>query len=137
MVPPTMLLAALLGCAARKAPTTDFREVTAVAVQDRKALVAWLETTRGTRVQLPVEVNFGPRGITRAVVGQTTIHLDDSALGIALNDRLRTVCDNSPCFVWLEGTWGALLNGDQDRTFAVRDLGGLAQPDAAHPRVAE
>jgi len=72
------------------------------------------------RLRIPVVVRFDEHrlAITGAFLGATSeasnsvaLHLDDSALGISLRERLRKRCaETQPtCVVWLEGYWGPLV----------------------------
>jgi hypothetical protein len=88
------------------------------------ALLKWLETTASAeprpRIRLPVVVRFrdqhrlgldgGHIGVSPAALpGVIQVTLDDSAMGIALIDRVRDACPDAKetvCAVWLEGTWG-------------------------------
>lgn len=71
------------------------------AVSDSAELVAWL-ATQVRRVRLPVVIE--QRSPTHGYVGPLAIELDDTALGISLADRLRTL-GGDRCALWLEGRW--------------------------------
>lgn len=79
-------------------------------------LLAWLDHNGGARdiggpprLKLPVEVTMDADrlGIVGATLGEVAVKLDDTALGIALADRVRQKCPagSTTCKVWLEGTW--------------------------------
>lgn len=99
--------------------------VKGAAVDGGEALVAWLDTQRGVMLRLPVSFSPAPENVLaqrRAWLGSVAtvgaaklleIRLDDTALGIALPDQLRTFCPDkgTGCLLWLEGTWGPLVDG--------------------------
>ncbi len=98
---------------------------------DSAALLAWLESNPSAYLRLPVVVfRGGLGGVELAFIGSDPVppgddaillELDDSALGIGLSTRLRSLCGGSDaCAVWIEGTWGRLLPG-------------IAAPAAAEP----
>ncbi|MDP2304938.1 MAG: hypothetical protein Q8P18_02810 [Pseudomonadota bacterium] len=161
------LLLLLLGCAARPAPASrpppSLEPTVATpltpppartfddgpAVADPAAVLTWLDAGRGRRVQLPVVVQFDDQhrlAVTGASIGAggVPLKLDDTAMGIALIDQLRTLCPPGPaCTVWLEGTWGPLMEGMPDfgtdagparHDFAVRRVVGLADATATQVR---
>ncbi|MFZ5479774.1 MAG: hypothetical protein ACOZNI_23620 [Myxococcota bacterium] len=122
------------------------------SVADPAALLAWLEAGKGRLVQLPVVVAFDDKhrlGVARAWVGDDEVglrlHLDDTAMGVALIDHLRRDCPKGPtCAVWLEGTWGPLMPGLPDfgedpsrHPFSVKRYVGLAGADATRARGAK
>ena len=122
------------------------------AVADPAAVLAWLEAERGRRVQLPVRVRFDDEhrlAVAAATLGPDApgalaLKLDDTAMGIALIDQLRTRCPAGPtCTVWLEGTWGPLMAGLPDfggdsgpprHDFTVLRVVGLADASATRVR---
>lgn len=171
-----VLVALLVGCAGRAAPAasppspeptvaTSMTPAPTVAfedgpsIADPAALLAWLDTTKAGRrlVQLPVVVEFGPLGVQRAWIGNVAgapadgaamLKLDDTAMGVPLLDHLRRVCPTPTCAVWLEGTWGPVMEvggmpalslpgfaGPPRHDFAVRRLVGLADATATTARV--
>jgi hypothetical protein len=71
------------------------------AIADSSELVAWLATQQ-RRVRLPVVIDR--RASTRGYVGSLEIELDDTALGISLADRLRSLGGDRVA-LWLEGRW--------------------------------
>jgi hypothetical protein len=71
------------------------------AVANSAELVAWL-ATQARRVRLPVVID--PRSPTHGYVGPLAIELDDTALGISLADRVRSL-GGDRCALWLEGRW--------------------------------
>lgn len=79
-------------------------------------LRAWLDGAgRGALLRVPVVVAVSPLGVAEGHVGvrpgepgpnDLRVHLDDTALGIALADRARSACGSSGwCALWVEGTW--------------------------------
>ncbi|MDP2314531.1 MAG: hypothetical protein Q8P41_16635 [Pseudomonadota bacterium] len=129
------------------------------ALADPVALLAWLDGLPPTRLlRLPVTVDFGGDtrlGVARAWIGATgdtppdgavLLHLDDSRMGVAVLDHLRSTCPAGPrtCAVWLEGTWapsalpGVTAPPDDPlrHAFAVQWFVGLAEAGATHVRVA-
>lgn len=114
------------------------------------ALRAWLDE-QGAKdprpmLRLPVLLTFDAgleRGLARAWIGDqpvpredaVLIAPDDGALGISLADRARELCapDATACAVWLDGTWGPLvelpgLEPGGLPVFAVRYVKGLVAP---------
>jgi hypothetical protein len=113
-------------------------------------LRAWLDG-QGAKaprpmLRLPVVLAFDAepgRGLARAWLGDqplpredaVLIAPDDGALGISLADRARELCapDAPTCAMWLDGTWGPLVElpgqdpGDLP-VFAVRSVHGLIAP---------
>ncbi len=91
------------------------------SLADSAALLAWFEANPTAYVRIPVVIFPGDLGgIKLAFVGTEpapppdgaiVLELDDSALGIPLSTRLRSLCDagSDACVVWIEGTWGRLL----------------------------
>ncbi len=113
-------------------------------------LLEWLESQGKKTLRLPVVVHFseGRLGIARAYVavspgrekGALKVGLDDTALGISLLDRLRDRCAPSVdfCAVWLDGTWGRLIEApveDDQPIFTVRHLHGPVKSVPAKPTV--
>ena len=69
-------------------------------------LSKWLDAKRDTvLLRLPVTITRGRVGEPlRAKLGEIDVRLDDGALGVSLEDRLREACpDGATCRVWLEG----------------------------------
>ena len=106
------------------------------------ALLAWLESSAGTRVlRLPVIVTASPLGVASAFIGADAgadpatmieLQLDQGALGVALHERLPVACQDGPCAVWLEGTWGSLVSVAAMRSGPVGpSLDGPATPEAS------
>lgn len=130
------------------APALSFED--GPAVDPAAPLLAWLSAGRGRVVQLPVTVAFDDEfrlGVARAWVGPESgglrLKLDDTAMGVSLLDRLRAACPPGPtCRVWLEGTWGPLMDGMPDfgdsdpgrHDFTVRRFVGLADDGATRAR---
>lgn len=105
------------------APPTDFTPGPALAPS--KDLLAWLEAHKTTRIRLPVVIRFKDEyrmnwgaitiGTALGTPAADAIHLklDDTRMGVGLMDRL---VDEVPeadagCVRWLEGTWGAAMDG--------------------------
>lgn len=126
------------------------------------ALKTWLDAHKDTTIQLPVVVESEVLGLGSSWIGTSDadpsedavrLFLNDSAMGIGLGDRLRSLCGNPPvrCVVWLEGKWGSsappgpfggpgglgALGGDKEASpFSVRKLIGKVEPgDAAVVRL--
>lgn len=136
------------------------------ALRPASALLAWLEASAGNDdggrrlFRLPVVVRFEDRyrlGLGAAHIAASVndlapdaiaLELDDTAMGIALLDQLRSRCPAGvdACAVWLDGYWGPLVTamGGGDRggdggealwPFAVLELHGMIDPtDAASAR---
>lgn len=90
------------------------------------ALTAWLDAHPDALVKLPFTVWRGPLGeVTHAAIGAqrtppaASVKLSDTALGVSLADRLRSLCgERARCLVSLSGLWepGALsLRGIPER----------------------
>lgn len=104
-----------------KSPEPQRTFVPGPPIQPAPALLAWLTEKPRGRIRLPVTV---PKGqvhwnSSRAYVGiredepaRLELHLNDTAMGIALGDHLRRVCTGDVCRVWLEGVWGCSLRTD-------------------------
>lgn len=86
------------------------------ALEPQAELVAWLDHNGGARdigaapvLKLPVTIAMDADrlGITGATLGALTVTLDDTALGIALKDRVRQKYPvGAPSLrVWVEGRW--------------------------------
>ena len=113
---------------------------TSQALEPKDALVAWLDRNGGPRdiggqatLKLPVAVTMDADrlGITGAALGALAVKLDDTALGIALKDRVRQKCpaDAPTCRVWIEGTWRG-VSGDVGQIQVTRFVGAIAAGDA-------
>lgn len=101
------------------------------SLTDDAALLDWLEASRGKALRLPVAVTFDDAyrlAIETAHVGGVPLQLDDTAMAVAVLDQVRELCpaDQPGCTVWLEGTWGAVLQGV---TMPMVPGPGLAGPD--------
>lgn len=70
-------------------------------------LEAWLTDAGDAVLRLPITVERGPYGQRLgAKLGARELLIDDSALGVALSERLRSACgEQNPCRVWVEGRW--------------------------------
>lgn len=77
-------------------------------------------------MRLPVIVRFAqPFGIAEAFIGTVDridaetmfLRLNDSAMGVSLDERVRERCSKSEtaCAVWLEGYWGSRIPADPHR----------------------
>ncbi len=127
-----------------KTPKPERSFVPGPTLADHAALLAWLEAHPEAYLRLPVVVFPGDLGGIRLAYigtdpvppadGAIVLDLDDSALGIPLSTRLRSLCgaEGSACVVWIEGTWGPLLpdlepdgarDGPPPWPLAVRDVG--------------
>lgn len=120
---------------------------TSHALEPRAELVAWLDANGGSRdiggpprLRLPVVVTMDADrlGITGATLGTAdglALTLDDTALGIALKDRVRQKCpaDGAGCRVWIEGTWRGVADGKG--VIGVLKFGGVIAADAPADRV--
>jgi hypothetical protein len=88
-----------------KTPYAPPTYVRGPAIANSSELVAWL-ATQARRVRLPVVID--PRSPMQGYVGPVAVELDDTALGISLADRLRSIpptFDGTRCALWLEGRW--------------------------------
>ncbi|MDX9720805.1 MAG: hypothetical protein RBU37_08650 [Myxococcota bacterium] len=100
----------------------------APSLEQPAQLLAWFEANaldeRGQRRMfiVPIVCRRSPEGARQAVIGSSeqalenaelAVSLDDSALGIALDDHLRQHCaePSEPCRFWLSVHWGALMPG--------------------------
>lgn len=128
------------------------------ALRPASALLAWLEASAGNDdggrrlFRLPVVVRFEDRyrlGLGAAHIAASAsdltpdaiaLELDDTAMGIALLDQLRSRCPAGvdACAVWLDGYWGplvtAMAGGDRGEAlwpFAVLELHGMIDPSDA------
>lgn len=124
-------------------PTPPF--VTGPRADESAGLLAWLARQRGVDgtprlVRLPVRVALDPErpGAVHGWLGVTPadgveIRLDDTALGVALVDRVHGYCrGEGPCVLWFEGTW--LGASAEEKVFAVtRVVGGLAEREKGGP----
>ena len=116
------------------------------ALADGAALLGWLRAHPDARVRIPVVILFSPDGLRAPRLtflgtdpappaeDAILLELDDSALGIGLDTRLRSLCDaeSDACAVWIEGTWGPLLPGLRSTEappwpVTVRDVGPLVK----------
>jgi len=103
-------------------------------------LIHWLDENASDRpLQMPGEVHGGLRGIDAAyIIGpgiKIPISLDTTALSVGLPLLLAGECEY-PCQVWLQGTWGALLDLGAHAgrpVLAVRKYLGVS--DAASSRI--
>ncbi len=87
-------------------------------------LRAWLEASTGRVVRLPLSAHI--EVLKREVkLGELTVAVDDSALGVSFDDRVRAVCKGlQTCRVWVEGRWA-------DGTLKVLHVGRAVGPDEA------
>ena len=103
-------------------------------VADTAALREWLEAGGDRLVLVPVRVQVDALGITAAHLGELPVRLDDSALGVALLDRVRQACPAASCTVLLEARWGALVGGAGADTLAVMRFVGAADSSVVRAR---
>ncbi len=138
-------------------PTTTF--VPGPELRPADQLKAWLDA-QGQRdpqplLKLPVTIvtkGPAPLSMREAWIGthsevdtQTLILiLDDTALGIPLQDQLQPVCpaEGGRCQLWLEGTWGPLVPlanvSEGFPVLAVRKVAGpIGEGDEIRPYVEE
>lgn len=119
---------------------TQPEATTSHALAPTDALLNWLDRNGGARdiggppkLKLPVDVTLDPDrlGIAGATLGGFPVNLDDSALGIALADRVRQKCAAPAitCRVWVEGTWHGQA-GDVGQVHVSRFVGLVAATDA-------
>jgi hypothetical protein len=79
-------------------------------LEPSEALRAWLDGCAGAVIRLPLTVVSGglpgERRVTK--LGALEVRVEDSALGVSFDDRVRMACkDARPCRVWVEGRWSA------------------------------
>ena len=97
-------------------PTEEAAEAQPDPLQGEE-LRAWLAgEALGETLRVPVAVESSPLGVTGAWIygGQDpgdeapglAVRLDDTRLGIGLADRLRSLCDQERCTVWIRATVG-------------------------------
>jgi hypothetical protein len=116
------------------------------AISEREQLVAWLATHAreggsGATLKLPVALALRDGGThlgdahlgLEGGVERLVVLLDDSALGIALLDRVRQHArSDGSCALWLEGVWlGSTRSGGSFAVHAVRGAIGAAGREAA------
>ena len=118
----------------------------APALSPSTELMAWLDANASTRVLLPFSVRrqaLGVDGGDLVAEPPVAFRLDDSTMGVGLMDRLREECPelDSPCVVWLEGTYGAALTmpglEDGGPVFAVTGVHGRVDGTPIHARFPE
>jgi len=142
-----LLLAAVLAAEPPSTPDSKERLVSEPAsftdgplCQPADALLAWLEGSEGKRLRLPISVRVSPLGVSRGTVGDgpgaLEVRLDSGALSMTLGQHVQRHCGSaSPCLVWMEGTWGPLVDGPPQPpgppVFAVRDVLGPVEGSAA------
>lgn len=86
-------------------------------------LEAWLEASKGRVVRVPLSVRV--EVLAREVkLGELPVKVDDSALGVSFDDRVRSACkgETVACRVWVEGRWA-------DGTLKVLHFGRAVKPD--------
>ena len=117
------------------APTRTYVDGSPLA--DAGALLAWLEGSGGKALRLPVAMTFDDEyrlAIQTAHVGGVPLKLDDTAMSVALLDQVRGLCPPGQpgCTIWLEGTWGSVLQGVSMPSLPGPDLEG---PDIPGPSI--
>lgn len=138
-------------------PTESGEFVAGPALTPSAPLLAWLQQQgRDKQVRLPVVITFGNPGrfsIGSAHVGVAAgappadairLKLDGTTLGVSLVDRVRGKCADKKqmtCVLWLDGTWGPLMEGggpfgagdsdDGRHPFTVRAVGDVVDPATA------
>lgn len=107
-----------------QAPATFF--VGGPRVDDAEALQRWLSGHQhAASVKLPFTVWRAQGGRLAGAIGvhaqlpEPHYRFDDSALGIALPQRLERLCKEERCEVWLSGRLGSLLGNATEPTFSV------------------
>ncbi|TVQ87410.1 MAG: hypothetical protein EA397_19030 [Deltaproteobacteria bacterium] len=108
------------------------------ALTPHNLLFEWLNTQAGSKtLRLPVVIKASPLGITSAHLAENAsphsqkhpLKLDQGALGVPLHERLPKICDEGPCAVWLEGTWGSNVSGGP----SLPGPGGPSMPGPSGP----
>lgn len=87
--------------------------VVAQALEPKADALAFLAKAQaeGTMIKLPIEVIVEPLGISGGYVGfgadRITAKIDDTALGVALSDRVASWCGDEAtrCAMWVWGKW--------------------------------
>lgn len=87
--------------------------VVAQALEPKAEALAFLAKAQadGTVLKLPIEVIVEPLGISGGYVGfgadRITAKIDDTALGVALSDRVASWCGEEAtlCAMWVWGKW--------------------------------
>jgi len=113
-------------------------------LDDAEAVEALLRADDDGRwLRIPVVIESSALGVEKASIGvgadakvvlSEPLSVSDSALGIALSERVRMLCPDQPvCVVWLEGSRGDLVPGlESDGIgFSVRVVGERVAADAA------
>lgn len=119
-------------------PAPSRTYVDGAALSDDAALLAWLEASDGKALRLPVALTFDDEyrlAIQTAQVGGVALKLDDTAMGVGVLDQVRTLCPKGEpgCTVWLEGTWGSVLQGATMPGLPGPGGPGLGGPDLGGP----
>ncbi len=123
-------------------PAPELSLVPGPALEPAAELRAWLDAAPQGQLRLPVVLAFADEhrlalgqawlGVRPSEPGRDAILLsiEDSALGIALLDRVREHCpgDQPACAMWLEGYWKRSPHLDAD--FSLRRVLGLVEPGA-------
>jgi hypothetical protein len=103
-----------------KTPYLEKEKVAGPKVVPKEPLLAWLRQAGDAVIRFPVSV--APETSNVGLLGELTVQLNDSALGMSLRDRLVTSCAGAPrCTVWLEGRW-------RDGTIQVLHFARVTQP---------
>lgn len=110
--------------------------VVAQALEPKADALAYLAKAQaeGKELKLPVEVTVEPLGISGGFLGfgpdRVAVKIDDTALGVALSDRVASWCgeEATRCAMWMWGKWrdGTILVSraesrikDEDRAAAT------------------
>lgn len=110
--------------------------VVAQPLEPQAAALAYLAKAQadGVELKLPVEVTVEPLGISGGFLGfgpdRVPVKIDDTALGVALSDRVASWCgeEATRCAMWMWGKWrdGTILVSraesrikDEDRAAAT------------------
>ena len=90
-----------------KVPYVETAKTVGPKLSQQELLETWLAEAHDAVLRLPVTIER--RGYGQSIgakLGEREVRIDDSALGVSLTDRLRSVCpEESPCRVWVEGRW--------------------------------
>ncbi len=132
-----------------KTPKPEYVFAEGPALTDTDILLTWFKANTGAYVRLPVAIEFtteGLRNVSRAWIAASTddpakdaifLDLDDTTLGVGLDDRLHGLCvEQARCVIWIEGRWGQSMPafGPEKPTppypFTVRDTEALKDAPA-------
>jgi hypothetical protein len=89
-------------------PYVEKAKVSGPKVEPLDGLKAWLAGVGEAVIRVPLTVvSGGVPGVARVVkLGALEVRVDDMALGVSFDERVRQACANQrPCRVWVEGRW--------------------------------